>query len=77
MNLIIVLLAYGMPLCMFIGFFIGYKTANYQNREVQNNGFKFGLHNGRKIKETSEQKAQRIFNENIENFGTAVPQQEV
>lgn len=76
MNFIIILLAYGLPLCMAIGFFIGYRVAN-KEETIQKTDFKINLTTKKKIKETAEQKAQRIFNENIENFGTAIPQQEV
>lgn len=73
----IIILAYGLPISLVIGFYFGFKIASQHN---ENNALKVPktVYNANiKEPETDEERKQRIYNENIENFGTEVPQQEV
>lgn len=73
----IIILAYGLPVSLVIGFYFGFKIASQSNEKSALKVPKIVYNTNIKGPETDEERRQRIYNENIENFGTAVPQQEV
>lgn len=73
----IIILAYGLPVSLVIGFYFGFKIASQSNENNALKVPKIVYNTNIKEPETDEERRQRIYNENIENFGTAVPQQEV
>ena len=76
MLIAIMMLAYSLPICLAVGFYFGRKS----NDKVEDKPAKMPIfaRNKKEVKrETEDQKRQRILAENIENFGTEIPQQEV
>ena len=64
-------------LLAMIAFFIGFKVAKsiYTTKDIKLP--KKPLFSFKQAKETEEERIQRITMENIENYGTGLPQQEV
>jgi len=76
MLIAIMMLAYSLPLCLAVGFYFGRKTRDTAENK-QPLSVKFARNKNAPKKESDEQRRQRVLAENIENFGTDVPQQEV
>lgn len=76
MLIAIMMLAYSLPICLAVGFYFGRRSKGAVETKPVNLP-KFTHKKHKVTAETEAQRMQRIFAENIENFGTELPQQEV
>ena len=73
----IIILAYGLPVMLAVGFCFGFKVASRNDIKQPLNSIIPPVRKGKKLIESKAQRMQRIYEQNIENYGTDVPQEEV
>ena len=75
MTIALIIMAYSLPVIAFFAFYIGFKVGKSVNNNKDIALPKIAKNKA--LNETETQRVERIIAENIENFGTNIPQKEV